>query len=256
MLNDDSDLGCGMAQQQADDAITVQRLGKAFAGRTVLDQVNFSIKPGKITGLLGPNGAGKTTLLRCLIASIPADYGRCLINGYDPVIAAPQARASFGYQPDLPPLEPELRVQEYLQFHGDIRGLDSAMIPQRIDTVLTQVALTAQAQQLVGTLSRGQKSRLALAEALLHQPPILILDEPASGLDPAQVVSLRNLLKELGGQHTIFMATHHLSEAQAVCDDIVVMVAGRIRYQGTAETLAAGDSLEAAYLSLTGTLSG
>lgn len=233
-------------------AIDVQRLNKRYAGRLVLEQVSFAVPRGRVVGLLGPNGAGKTTLLRCLTGSIPADYGRCLIDGVDPSLDPGAARQRFGYQPDLPPLEPELRAREHLQLHGRLRGLGGASLEASITAVLAHVGLASEARRLVGALSRGQRSRLALAECLLHAPPVLILDEPAAGLDPAQVIQLRRLLRSLAGSHSILLATHHLGEAAAVCDELVVLVQGRVRFQGPPDAFAAGKDLEAAWLELAG----
>jgi ABC-2 type transport system ATP-binding protein len=206
-------------------AIDIQRLNKRYAGRLVLEQVSFSVGRGQVVGLLGPNGAGKTTLLRCLTGSLPADYGRCLIDGVDPSREPQAARARFGYQPDLPPLENELRAVEFLHFHGRLRGLSGTALTQRAAAVLAQVGLTSEARRLVGALSRGQRSRLALAECLLHA---------------------------LAGQHSILLATHHLGEAAAVCDELVVLVQGRVRFQGPPAAFAAGKDIEAAWLELAG----
>ena len=212
--------------------------------------VNFTVGHGKICGLLGPNGAGKTTLLRCLCGSLNADFGRCLIGQRDSS-QDPQVYAQFGFSPDFPTQEGDLRVQEYLQLHARIRGIAKKEISKRISEVLSLVNLEAQNFLLVKALSRGQASRLALAETLLHQPPVLILDEPTAGLDPAQVHNQRSLLSSLAGNHSILVATHNLAEAQAICDQLVVLVAGRVRFQGTPQELAGEDGdIEKAYLSL------
>ncbi|MFW5698276.1 MAG: ABC transporter ATP-binding protein [Planctomycetota bacterium] len=233
-------------------AIEVQRLGKRLAGRQVLEQVSFCLEPGRILGLLGPNGAGKTTLLRCLTGCLTPDFGRCLICGHDPLREPDRARACFGYQPDLPPLEPELRVEEYLLLHARLRGIPRPERAARIAEALATVELSERWRHLVGTLSRGQKSRLALAETLLHRAPVLLLDEPASGLDPAQVVGLRGLLRRLAGEHSVLLATHHLAEASTVCDELVVLVEGRVRFCGTPAALAGDGGLEAAYIAMAG----
>ncbi|MDA3960506.1 MAG: ABC transporter ATP-binding protein [Planctomycetota bacterium] len=233
-------------------ALEVQRLGKRFGATTILEQVNFRLEPGQVLGLLGPNGAGKTTLLRCITGAIRPDFGRCMVFGHDSARAPGAAQVRFGYQCDMPPLEPELRSREHLQLHARLRGLPRRSREARIDEVLDLVDLRAKQRHLVSQLSRGQRSRLALAEALLHRPPLLILDEPASGLDPAQVVLLRKLLRRLAGEHSILVATHHLGEAEAVCDELVVLVAGRVRYQGSPKDLAGEQRLEQAYLEMAG----
>lgn len=239
------------AESRTEPAIKVQRLNKSLGGKVILDQVNFQIAQGQICGLLGPNGAGKTTLLRCLCSSLNADFGRCLISGRDSS-NDPLVYNEFGFSPDFPCQEPDLRVNEYLQLHARIRGIASADIAARIHKVLTLVHLCEQEYLLVGSLSRGQGSRLALAEALLHQPAVIILDEPTAGLDPAQVHNQRQLLQSLAGNHTILVATHNLAEAQAICDQLVILVAGRIRFQGTPQELAADGDIEHAYLELVG----
>ena len=174
-------------------AIACERLGHRFGRLVALDQVHFTVPQGQVVGLLGPNGAGKTTLLRCLTGAMRPTFGRVLINGHDPHEQHRLAQTMFGYQPDGASLEPELRVQEFLQLSASLRGLRGKRRTQRVATCIDTVDLGDKARALIGTLSRGQLARVALAEALLHQPPVLILDEPASGLDPAQVVALRQL---------------------------------------------------------------
>lgn len=234
--------------EAAGPAIDVQRLGKRLGGRTIVEQIHFQVPTGVVCGLLGPNGAGKTTLLRCLTGALHPDYGRCIIGGADPV-SAPHAHTRFGFAPDGAPMEPQLRVREYLALHARLRGLDVRTASER---VLAIVDLRHLERALIGTLSRGERTRLALAEALLHEPPVLILDEPASGLDPAQVVALRDLLHRLVPRHTILLATHHLSEAARVCQELVVLVAGRVRFQGSVDELAGSGDLEDGYLRLAG----
>jgi ABC-2 type transport system ATP-binding protein len=229
--------------------IDVQRLGMRFAGRTVLEQVHFQVPGQHICALLGPNGAGKTTLVRCLVGALQPSFGACHIAGLPPR----QAQARFGYLPDLPPLEDELRVGEHLLLHARLRSIPLPY-QQRILEALELVDLTDRYGHLVGSLSRGQRSRLALAECLLHRPEVLILDEPSAGLDPAQVVSLRQLLQRLRERCCILLATHNLPEVRACCDSLVVLASGRVRYQGSIDELAsqADGDLEAAYIELAG----
>lgn len=232
-------------------AVDVQRLNKRLGGKVVLDQVHFQVPAQCICGLLGPNGAGKTTLLRCMTGSLNADFGRCLINGKDSSYDS-SVYDSFGFSPDIPAQEPALRVEEYMRLHASIRNIEPAQLEQRIEACLSQVDLLDRRRYLIGSLSRGQSSRLALAEALLHQPAVLFLDEPTAGLDPAQVVNQRKLLKELARDHCVLIATHNLTEAQALCDRLVVLVQGRVRFQGSVDELASNGDLEAAYLELAG----
>lgn len=229
--------------------ISVQRLGMRLAGRSILEQVHFDVPGQHICALLGPNGAGKTTLMRCLTGALIPSFGACRILGKEPAAA----RADFGYLPDTPPLEDELRVEEYLALHARLRALPQPMAA-RITEALELVDLQNRRRALVGTLSRGQRSRLALAEALLHRPQVLLLDEPSAGLDPAQVVGLRELLRKLRSRCCVLLATHNLHEVRATCDSVVVLAAGRVHYQGSIDELAAradGD-LEVAYMQLVG----
>ena len=231
--------------------VDVQRLNKRLGGKLILEQVNFQVTENCICGLLGPNGAGKTTLLRCMTGSLNADFGRCLINGKDSSYD-PDVYQEFSYSPDIPSLEPALRVEEYLTLHARIRGIEPSTIKQRMDECLDRVDLVDRKRYLISALSRGQTSRLALAEALLHKPKILFLDEPTAGLDPAQVVNQRSLLADLAKEHCVVVATHHLAEAQSMCDLLVVLVEGRVRYQGSVSELAGDGNLEDAYLQLAG----
>ncbi len=231
-------------------AIEVQRLNKRFGSAVVLDQIHFSVEPGQICALLGPNGAGKTTLLRCLTGAISPSFGRCLIHSEDTALTRHATRL-FSYLPDIPPLEDSLRLDEYLRLHSTLRGYTGST-----DDVLARVQLIDRKHMLIDKLSRGQRSRLALAECLLHNPPVLILDEPSAGLDPAQVILLRQLLRDLSGDHTILLATHNLAEVEAVCDSLVVLIDGRVRFQGTptdfAKTFTDNGNIEQAWLALAG----
>ena len=231
--------------------VDVQRLNKRLGGKLILEQVHFQVPDKCICGLLGPNGAGKTTLLRCMTGSLNADFGRCIINGKDSSYD-PDVYQSFSFSPDIPSLEPALRVEEYLRLHAGIRGIDKQLITARIDECLERVDLQNRKHYLISALSRGQTSRLALAEALLHKPKVLFLDEPTAGLDPAQVVNQRGLLADLATDHCVMVATHHLAEAQSMCDRLVVLVEGRVRFQGSVHELAGEGSLEEAYLQLAG----
>ena len=233
------------------NAVDVQRLNKRLGGKIILEQVHFQVPNSCICGLLGPNGAGKTTLMRCMTGALNADFGRCLINGKDSSYD-PEVFQEFSFSPDIPTLEPALRVLEYLQLHARLRNIPTDQINKRIDDCLERVALADRKKYLIGTLSRGQTARLALAEALLHKPRVLFLDEPTAGLDPAQVVNQRTLLGDLAKDHCVIVATHHLVEAQSMCDQLVVLVQGRVRYQGTVDDLAGDEGLESAYLKLAG----
>ena len=238
------------AAAATDYALFCQRVGKRFGSHVAVDQVDLRVPQGSITGLLGPNGAGKTTLLRCIVGTLVPDAGRCLIDGIDSGNDPAHARAHLGYLPDAPALEDDLRCSEYLRLHASVRGVQHAR--QRIAEVLELVDLTDRARQLIGGLSRGQRTRLALAECLLHQPSVLILDEPGAGLDPAQVVALRGLLQRLAGSCTVLIATHQLAEVEATCDAVAVLVDGRIRFHGSPADLATDGSLEQGYLGMAG----
>jgi ABC-2 type transport system ATP-binding protein len=202
-----------------------------------VDDVSFEVEKGQIVGFLGPNGAGKSTTLRMLTCYIPPTRGGATINGFDIFHQSEQVRQSLGYLPESTPLYTEMRVEEYLHFRGRLRGMSRKERDERIEYVVKKCWLGEFRRRVIGHLSKGMRQRVGLADALLHNPAVLILDEPTVGLDPTQVMEHRKLLKELAGQHTILLSTHILREVEATCDRAIFIRQGKIVAQGTLEDL-------------------
>lgn len=213
--------------------IHVANLTKFYGDYPAVQDVSFDVPAGKVVGFLGPNGAGKTTTMRILAGSLAATSGSAVINGHDVFWDPVEARRSIGYMPENCPLYPEMRVEEYLRFRCGIKGLPAGKRGERIDYVTRRCWLTEVRRQLVGTLSKGYRQRVGLADALLAEPPVLILDEPTAGLDPTQIRSTRDLIKELGREHTILLSTHILSEVEMACDTAIIIHRGRVAAQGS-----------------------
>ncbi len=213
--------------------IEVSRLTKAFGPRVALDDVNFTIQKGEIVGFLGPNGAGKTTTMRILTGYIPATAGIVRVAGYDVFDEPYEVRERVGYLPETPPLYPEFSVGEYLQFCAELRRVPKAKRATVIGDTMERVGLRGWERRLLGSLSKGYRQRVGLAQALLHDPSVLILDEPTSGLDPAQLAGIRELIQSLAGTHTVILSTHILSEVDALCPRAIIIDRGRVVAQGT-----------------------
>lgn len=219
--------------------IEVSGLTKAYGPRVALDDVSLTVQKGEIVGFLGPNGAGKTTTMRILTGYIPATAGVAKVAGFD-VFDEPYAvRERVGYLPETPPLYPELSVGAYLQFCAELRGVPRARRAGRIGETMERVGLRGWEGRLLGSLSKGFRQRVGFAQAILHDPPVLILDEPTSGLDPAQVAGIRELVLSLAGSHTVILSTHILSEVEALCPRALVIHRGRLVAQGTLDELRA-----------------
>src|SRR6188472_3590800 len=217
--------------------IVVQELTKYYGEYPAVRGVSFEVPKGTVVGFLGPNGAGKSTTMRILAGYLTATSGRASIDGRDVFWDPIEARRRIGYMPENCPLYPDMRVDEYLWFRGGLKGLGRSARKQRSGYVLERCWLTDVRRQLIGTLSKGYRQRVGLADALLANPPVLILDEPTVGLDPTQIREVRKLIKELGGKHTIMLSTHILPEVEAVCDRAIVIAGGKIVAQGTPEEL-------------------
>ena len=228
--------------------ISVSRLTKAYGNVVAVDEVSFEVAKGQIVGFLGPNGAGKSTTLRMLTCYVPPTSGGATINGFDIFHQSEQVRQSLGYLPENTPLYGEMRVEEYLHFRGRLRGMDRAKRDERIEYVVKKCWLADFRRRVIGHLSKGMRQRVGLADALLHNPAVLILDEPTVGLDPTQVIEHRNLLRELAGQHTILLSTHILREVEAICDRAIFIRQGRIVAQGTLEELRTSRRLQSRVL--------
>ena len=220
--------------------IETQDLVKWFGPTCAVDRISFKIEPGQIVGFLGPNGAGKTTTIRLLTGYLPPTAGQAFIAGHDVLTASEQARADIGYLPESTPLYPEMRVDEYLHYRGKLYGMDRKRRKQRIDTVCDRCGLGNAQRRVIGHLSKGNRQRVGLAQALLHEPSVLILDEPTAGLDPNQVQEVRKLIGELRGQHTILLSSHILPEVEKTADRVMIIANGRIAADGTPDELRRG----------------
>jgi ABC-2 type transport system ATP-binding protein len=200
-------------------SITVQNISKSFGKQKALNDVSFDIQKGEIVGFLGPNGAGKSTLMKILTTYHRADIGEALVNGHDVVSEAREVQKSIGYLPEHNPLYLELYVVEYLEFNADVYKVSR----DRIQEVIIQTGLSPESHKKIGQLSKGYRQRVGLAAALLHDPDVLILDEPTTGLDPNQLLEIRKLIKEIGKEKTILLSTHIMKEVEAVCDRVLIL---------------------------------
>jgi len=219
--------------------IEVEGLRKHFGDHVAVDVISFSIGRGEVVGFLGPNGAGKSTTMKMLTGFISPTAGSTRVGGIDVLEDPVGARRKVGYLPEASPVYPEMQVQEYLDFVGRMRGLPQAERAAAIDRSVQLTGLNERRRQLVGTLSKGFKQRVGLAQAILHDPDILILDEPTSGLDPNQIVDIRSLIRELGRSKTVVLSTHILSEVQASCDRVLIINKGRLVADGPTDEITA-----------------
>lgn len=208
--------------------IEARGLTKVFGERAAIADVSFTVAKGEIVGFLGPNGAGKTTTMRILTGYFPATSGQGSVAGFDIFTDSLKARERIGYMPETPPLYREMSVRSYLDFVARIRGVPKGDVAARLDEALTTCALTDVANRMIGNLSKGYRQRVGLAQALIHRPDVLILDEPTAGLDPKQIHEIRQLIKSLRGQRTIVLSTHILPEVSQICERVIVIHQGRI----------------------------
>lgn len=213
-------------------AIEVRALKKSYGSHVALRGITFTVEHGEVVGFLGPNGAGKSTAMKILTGFLTPSGGSASIEGHDVLDEPTAARARIGYLPESAPLYLEMRVGDYLDFVGQVRGLGSAERATAIDRVAGLCGIRDRMSQLIGTLSKGYRQRTGLAQALLHDPSILILDEPTTGLDPNQIVEIRNLIREIGRKKTVLLSTHILSEVQATCDRVIIVNKGEIAADG------------------------
>jgi len=219
--------------------IEVQHLTKRYGRVTAVDDVSFRVERGEILGFLGPNGAGKTTTMRILTGYMPATDGKAIVAGYDVFEQPVEAKRRTGYLPETPPLYPDMTVLEYLTFVAKIKGVGSAERTQRVRRVMERTRIADMANRQCGKLSKGYKQRVGLAQALVHNPEVLILDEPTAGLDPKQIIETRQLIKELAGDHTIILSTHILPEVSQTCQRVVIIAKGRVVAIDTPDNLTA-----------------
>jgi ABC-2 type transport system ATP-binding protein len=217
--------------------IEVENLGKTFVEQPVVRDLSFFVPEGQVLGFLGPNGAGKTTVMRMLTAFLPPTTGRIVVAGVDLDQDPVGLRRNVGYLPENVPLYPEMRVQEYLRFRADVEALPRSEVAARIDDVVERCMISEVRRQVIGTLSKGFRQRVGLAGALVHRPAVLILDEPTVGLDPNQIIKVRELITELGRDHTVLLSTHILPEVEQVCERVFIIDRGRIVADGTPDAL-------------------
>ena len=217
--------------------IRVENLTKDYGSRRAISNLNFEAEQGEVVGFLGPNGAGKTTTMRILTGYMPPTDGTAIVAGYDVVEESLEVRKRVGYVPETVPLYTDMTAVDYLEFMADLRRIPNSK--ERAYETLKMVGLENRAESYIGNLSKGMRQRVGLAQALIHQPEVLILDEPTIGLDPAQVVEVRNVIKSLGKQRTVLLSTHILSEAQQICDRVLIINKGKIIAEDTPENLQA-----------------
>ena len=232
--------------------IEVSHLTKQYGNHLAVDDVSFTVADGQICGLLGPNGAGKSTIMNILTGYLSATSGQVTVAGHPLPEEADAAKACVGYLPEQPPLYPEMTVQEYLTFAAELKGVKKAERKEQVCRVARRTGLEAVLPRLIRSLSKGYKQRVGIAQALLGSPRLIILDEPTVGLDPAQVIEIRKLIRELGRAHTVILSSHILSEVQAVCQQILILSKGHLAAAGSLEELTAGGkNLEQVFLELT-----
>ncbi len=230
--------------------IHVEGLCKRFGRTVAIEDVSFRVERGEVVGFVGPNGAGKTTTLRIVTGFLAADRGRAWVDDFDVERERARACAHIGYLPESTPLYRDMRVDDFLTFRAQIKGVAAVDRASAIEWAMERVRVTDHRRRVIGTLSKGYRQRVGVADALVARPPVLILDEPTAGLDPVQVRELRELLGELAGEHTILLSSHQLREVEAVADRVVVLVGGKVVADGTPEELAGDGSLEDMFLEL------
>lgn len=213
-----------MSQQ----TIEVEHLSKVYGSTVAIEDVDFSVNAGEIVGFLGPNGAGKTTTMRIISGYLPATAGTAKIAGYDVHRHSMQVRHNIGYLPETPPLYPNMSVKQYLQFVSKIKGIKAKDRRRQVDSAIMRCQLQEQKNTKIGKLSKGYRQRVGIAQAIVHEPKVIILDEPTVGLDPRQIIEVRNLIKSLAGEHTIILSTHILPEASMICDRVIIINRGRV----------------------------
>jgi gliding motility-associated transport system ATP-binding protein len=218
--------------------IDVDQLSKRYGSLTAIEDVTFRVEAGEVLAFLGPNGAGKTTTMRILTGSLPATSGHARVAGYDIDESPLEVKRRIGYLPETLPLYPEMTVAEYLRYVARIKGVGRAGVRRAVDQAVERCALGQVRGRLIGNLSRGYRQRVGLAQALIHDPPVLILDEPTGGLDPKQIIEIRELIKTLAGAHTVVLSTHILPEATAICQRVIIIHKGRVVAVDTPERLA------------------
>jgi ABC-2 type transport system ATP-binding protein len=228
--------------------IEVSQLSKRYGELAAIRDVSFTASPGQILGFLGPNGAGKTTTMRIITGFLPATSGTVRVDGFDVFEQSAEVRRRIGYLPENPPLYNDMTVPAYLRFVARLKGMSRADIAPALERVLGTCGLGAVRDRLLGHLSKGFRQRVGLAQALIHDPPVLILDEPTIGLDPKQIIEIRSLIRTLGGRRTVVLSTHILPEVAQVCDKVVIINEGRIVVEDQLANLTRNRSLEEVFI--------
>jgi len=228
--------------------IDVENLSKRYAGNWAVSGVSFTVAAGEIVGLLGPNGAGKSTTLRILACYMPATSGRARIAGFDVFSQSQEVLRRIGYMPENNPLYREMRVREYLKFRARLKGLSTVRSRERVDSVMQECGLGEVQRKVIGHLSKGYRQRVGLADAIVHEPELIILDEPTIGLDPHQIRAVRQMIKSLGGKHTVLLSTHILSEVEMTCSRVLILSKGKIVAADTPQNLQANISKDSQVL--------
>jgi len=231
--------------------IKVEGLVKRYGDFTAIEDISFEIKKGEIVGFLGPNGAGKTTTMRIITGFLPATAGTVKVSNFDIFDRPIEVKKRIGYLPEHPPVYTDMTVKGYLNFVAKIKGVARKERSEAIERVLTRCDLKSVKSTIIGKLSKGFKQRVGLAQALIHDPDVLILDEPTIGLDPKQIIEIRKLIKSLAGDHTIILSTHILPEVTMICERVLILAGGRIVADDNMENLTAQGSLETVFLKLT-----
>jgi ABC-2 type transport system ATP-binding protein len=208
--------------------IKVTDLTKRYARTVAVDKISFEVGKGQIVGFLGPNGAGKTTTMRMLTCFLPPSAGTATVAGFDVLEQPLEVKKRIGYLPETPPIYPEMETLEYLRFVGKLKGLSGANLQKRVDYVCERCAIADVKNKLLGKLSKGYRQRVGLAQAIIHNPDVLVLDEPTAGLDPKQINETRDLIKDLAGEHTIILSTHILPEVEQTCEQVIIINKGKL----------------------------
>lgn len=228
--------------------IEVRNLSKRYGDLLAVDRVSFTAQKGEIVGFLGPNGAGKTTTMRIITGFLPATDGTVKVDGFDIFDDAHEVRKRIGYLPENPPLYADMTVTSYLEFVGRIKGVPRARLPEAVDRVTERCGLTGVTRRVLGHLSKGFRQRVGLAQALIHEPGVLVLDEPTIGLDPRQIREIRTLITELAGQRTVILSTHILQEVVQICGKVVIINEGRVVVEDQIENLTRDMPLEEVFM--------
>lgn len=232
--------------------IEVKNLTKKYGDFTAISNLNFSVPKGVITGLLGPNGAGKSTTMKILSGFMPASSGNAQVAGFDVQDDAMEVKKRVGYLPEDPPLYVDMRVEEYLAHVAALKQVEKSKIAERVEYVMSRCGLKDRKSQVISTLSKGYKQRVGIAQALVHDPEVVILDEPTVGLDPVQIREIRDLIKDLAGNHTVILSTHILPEVTITCSHAIIINRGKVLHSGPIDSFTHGgaQNLEEAYIKL------